>query len=57
MVDHNDAILELRGQVEREARPWQTWPGWRDLLQHVVHDVVTVQGLDLFVTNKNDDKQ
>lgn len=40
--DHNNAILELGGEVEGEARPWQTWMRWWDLLQHIVHDVLAV---------------
>lgn len=40
MVDNNDTILELGGEVEGEARTRQTRPRRWDLLQHVVHDVV-----------------
>lgn len=47
MVDDDDAILELGGEVEGEARSWQTGLRRRDLLQHVVHDVITVRALDL----------
>lgn len=42
MVDNNDTILELGGEVEGEARTRQTRPRRWDLLQHVVHDVVAV---------------
>lgn len=47
MVDEDDAVLELRGEVEGEARSWQTGLRRWDLHQQVVHDVITVGALDL----------
>lgn len=45
MVDHDDAVLELGGEVEREAGPWQTGSRRWDALQQVVHDVVAARAL------------
>lgn len=50
MVDDDDAILELGGQVEGEARSWQTRSRRRDPLQHIVHDVITVTDISFIVT-------
>lgn len=40
VVDHNDTILKLGGQVEGESGSGQTWTRWCDPFQHVVYDVV-----------------
>lgn len=50
--DDHDAVLELGGEVEGEARPRQTGPGGRDLLQHVVHDVITARIVDFIATGQ-----
>lgn len=41
--DQHHAVLQLGGQVEREARPRQSGLWWKHSTQHVVHDVVTVR--------------
>lgn len=42
VVDDDDTILELGGQVEGETWAGQSWQrGW-DSHQHIVHDVITV---------------
>ena len=43
MVDEDDAVLELGGEVEGEARSRQTGQRRWDLRQHVAHDVVAVR--------------
>lgn len=55
MVDHDNTILELGGEVEGEARPWQTWLRWWDPLQHVVHDVLA-GGAAASLQNEKDGK-
>lgn len=47
VVNKYHTILELGGQVEGEARSWQTRLRWWDLLQHVAHDVIAVWALAL----------
>jgi len=42
VVDEDDAVLELGGEVEGEARPRQAGLRGGHLLQHVAHDVITV---------------
>lgn len=42
MIDNNNPILQLGGEVEGEARARQARPRWWDLVQHVAHDVVAV---------------
>ena len=57
MVDDDNAVLELRGEVEGEARPWQARP-WRwNLLQHVVHDVVAVEAVVLLTEHSSDNSK
>lgn len=44
MEDHHHAVLQLGGQVEGEARPRQSRLWWKNSPQHVVYEVVAVEG-------------